>query len=215
MQPKSYFIEEVYQLIKEKYPQYNDDTIVIPKIGNKPVVTFKELTITCLSIPYLKDIGKKFLRSDNINRKIRECYQLNDQKYWRTKLLNLVDLKYCPMCKKIFNKTNFSKNARKCKQCVNINSKNHYKNNKEYYLKRNSTQRKRFVERTPKWVTSKELQAIQEFYNNCPKGYHVDHIIPLNGKNVSGLHVLSNLRYLTAEENRSKSNKYIPKIEFL
>ena len=119
------------------------------------------------------------------------------------------------MCKKIFNKTNFSKNVRKCKQCVNINSKNHYKNNKEYYLKRNSIAKKRLKERIPKWLTEQELQAIQDFYINCPKGYHVDHIIPLNGKNVSGFHCLSNLQYLPAKENFIKFNKHIPKIEHL
>lgn len=63
----------------------------------------------------------------------------------------------------------------------------------------------RVKQATPKWV---DLKAIEQFYKNCPKGYHVDHHIPLNGKEVSGLHVLENLRYLLASENLKKSNKF-------
>jgi hypothetical protein len=61
------------------------------------------------------------------------------------------------------------------------------------------------IQRTPKWA---DINAITEFYRNCPKGYHVDHIVPLQGKNVCGLHTLENLQYLTASENCSKRNKF-------
>src|ERR1700744_3017941 len=39
---------------------------------------------------------------------------------------------------------------------------------------------------SPKWLTNEQKQAIKEFYRDCPKGYHVDHIIPIAGKNVRG-----------------------------
>lgn len=59
---------------------------------------------------------------------------------------------------------------------------------------------------TPHWV---DEDALKQMYRNCPKGMHVDHIIPINGEYVCGLHVPWNLQYLTPEENISKSNKVI------
>lgn len=47
-------------------------------------------------------------------------------------------------------------------------------------------------------------ELIREFYAKRPEGYEVDHIIPLSK---GGLHHQDNLQYLTAEENRRKSNK--------
>ena len=65
--------------------------------------------------------------------------------------------------------------------------------------------RKDVKDRTPPWVNPQDLLV---FYAACPKGFHVDHIIPLkgliDGRPVSGLHVPWNLQYLTAEENHKK-----------
>ncbi len=64
------------------------------------------------------------------------------------------------------------------------------------------------LQRIPLWVDREHLKAIREFYKACPEGYEVDHMIPLQGETVSGLHVRENLQYLTAEENGRKANKW-------
>ena len=58
----------------------------------------------------------------------------------------------------------------------------------------------------PSWA---DLKVIEMFYADCPKGYVVDHIIPLQGKEVCGLHVRNNLQYLTSLENSVKSNQLL------
>jgi len=59
--------------------------------------------------------------------------------------------------------------------------------------------------RIPPWA---DIEKIKEIYKNCPDGMHVDHIIPICGEIVSGLHVEYNLQYLTAKENLEKNNAF-------
>lgn len=61
-------------------------------------------------------------------------------------------------------------------------------------------------QRTPSWAC---VEKMNEIYKQARAlGMEVDHIIPLQGKTVSGLHVENNLQLLTKKENRKKSNKY-------
>jgi hypothetical protein len=85
------------------------------------------------------------------------------------------------------------------------------KKTKSYYLKNlhifkalNAKRRATQLNATPKFANINKIKTI---YKNCPKGFHVDHIVPLTSKLVCGLHVEWNLQYLPAKENLSKSNK--------
>ena len=79
-----------------------------------------------------------------------------------------------------------------------------------YTTKRRAAQ----LQRTPSWVDFEAIKAIYaeahrlEELDGIPR--HVDHIIPLQGELASGLHIANNLQILTAEENLSKSNKFVP-----
>jgi hypothetical protein len=67
-----------------------------------------------------------------------------------------------------------------------------------------ASRKSRVKQATPKWVSLNEIRTI---YANRPDGFHVDHIIPINGQIVSGLHVPWNLQYLPATENMSKGRR--------
>lgn len=77
--------------------------------------------------------------------------------------------------------------------------------NPEAHRANQNRRRAALLQRIPLWAN---LDAIKSFYKACPLGMQVDHIIPLQGETVCGLHVEYNLQYLTPEENMSKGNRY-------
>lgn len=67
---------------------------------------------------------------------------------------------------------------------------------------------------TPSWLTDEHRAQILELRAEAQRRqretgveHHVDHIVPLRGKGVSGLHVPWNMQVMTADANRRKSNK--------
>ncbi|MFZ9646481.1 MAG: hypothetical protein ACO29M_07380 [Fluviibacter sp.] len=69
--------------------------------------------------------------------------------------------------------------------------------------------------RTPKWLTADDLFVLEEAYHLAKLRsqttgiqYHVDHILPLQGKKVSGLHTPNNIQVIPAKINLQKSNKH-------
>ena len=67
--------------------------------------------------------------------------------------------------------------------------------------------------RTPAWADIDKIKSYYEvcaFFNevNGYIKYHVDHVIPLQGDLVSGLHVHSNLQIIPWLDNIRKKNKF-------
>lgn len=125
----------------------------------------------------------------------------------KTYILSLYGRKHCTVCKLVLPIDNFNNNSAKsdgkagsCKFC---NSK-YIKNDSARY--RDLSAQKRFLANAA--ISKKYKQEILDIYRNCPKGHHVDHIIPINNETVCGLHVPWNLQYLTAKENLIKRNKF-------
>jgi len=102
----------------------------------------------------------------------------------------------CVECKRIKAFNYVCKNSQK--------RKDYHQNNLNGYARRTAQYRASKLQATPKWA---DTTAIRVIYETCPPDYHVDHIIPLQGKNVCGLHVENNLQHLPALDNLKKSNK--------
>ena len=63
---------------------------------------------------------------------------------------------------------------------------------------------------TPGWADKAKIQKVYDLcarFRSLGCDFHVDHVIPLQGRNVCGLHVHNNLEIIEASKNRSKSNQ--------
>lgn len=118
--------------------------------------------------------------------------------------------------------SNPEKNKIKCKSLYNkfkekrLSALKIYRKQNRYKLNAiGSRHRAQKLERTPNWLTKEHLEQIKLFFKKAKElqrgdgiPRHVDHIVPLKGKNVSGLHVPWNLQILTQHENVTKNNKF-------
>ena len=102
--------------------------------------------------------------------------------------------RYCSICAAV----RVPLGKKKCDDCLRQKIREAKRRDKCLY-------RSRLRKACPPWA---DRQEIRKIYTNCPEGMVVDHIIPLRGKGISGLHVPGNLQYLTNEDNMKKGNKW-------
>ncbi len=132
---------------------------------------------------------------------------------------------WCKPCKKFYNSSWFKNN----RESENERIRDWYEENKEKKSKSNTvwqyknkglvnaaTAKRRALKKLamPKWLSNKDIEAIKLLYRNAAEmtkangiRYEVDHIVPIQGNNVCGLHVPWNMQILTKSENLSKGNR--------
>lgn len=126
---------------------------------------------------------------------------------------------YCKSCAvvrtSVYRETDIGKlvNNVACAKYYHANKEDYYKN-KPLRTHHAAMYRARKLKATPDWLTAFDLEMIKWTYeaakiaeDHYGEPYHVDHIIPLKGENICGLHVPWNLQVLTAYENISKGNR--------
>lgn len=99
------------------------------------------------------------------------------------------------------------------KEFIRKRNQEYASSNKEKLASKRAMRRAAIDQRTPQWLNAEQVKDIQSFYEVTSafkiytgQPYEVDHIVPLQGKTVSGLHVPWNLQVLTESENRKKHN---------
>jgi hypothetical protein len=106
----------------------------------------------------------------------------------------------------------YERDKEKRKAC----SRRTYRNKSGHYIHIAKLRAFNKVRATPKWLTVEQKEQIKSFYEESSRltkdtgvAYNVDHMVPINGKTVCGLHVPWNLRVITEEENFKKHNKLL------
>lgn len=120
-------------------------------------------------------------------------------------------IKNCAVCGKFFNAIRTAKSCSDpCRRALSrARHRRHYwgmtpAKRRQYIAARSCRTIARRHLYTPSWVCRSTLDRV---YRSTPEGYEVDHVVPLNGKTVCGLHVPWNLQYLPRSVNRAKGNK--------
>ena len=132
-----------------------------------------------------------------------------------------INMKECSKCKEIISLISFAKNGYSkkgkpttkafCKKCDSIKVGEFKKENRALYNALNAKRRATELKATPSWA---DLEYIKSYYKiaqflteHTNEEYHVDHIAPLLGKNICGLHCTENLQVVPAVWNLKKGNR--------
>ncbi len=179
--------------------------------------------MTCSICHLYKDESDFWPRKTKLGRR-KDCIECCTQRSRRRYLLNKSSAR---AKSKIYYQNNKEKIKKACSAWLEKN-RDRMKKAKYLYAKRNkekcNSYKKKYIAKNKglycfytrrrqllikrQLISIYYMNEIKLIYINRTPNLEVDHIIPLNNKNVSGLHVPWNLQYLAPKENLRKRNKF-------
>ncbi len=160
---------------------------------------------TCLSCDKEKPLSAFYKQTTRGLLGVRgSCKECDNSKKKQYRLVNKDRLE-------VSKKAEYEKNKQK-----HLDTKKQYRQLNKGKINALVAARKMIVkQRTPFWLSDIDIERIRNEYRLAAlltkltsEPWHVDHIIPLQGKNVSGLHIPGNLRAMRGVENISKKNRF-------
>lgn len=155
---------------------------------------------TCKEWKFVADFRKNRSAADGLQNTCKSCHSVYC-KSWKKRNPDKVSQG---------NKANYNRHIDQKRQ----RTKNWRLKNPAKAAMQCSKRFKAIKERTPKWLTKQDWDKMNDIYNLAKKlskttgiKYSVDHVLPLRGKHVSGLHTPNNLKIIPLKENISKNNK--------
>lgn len=175
----------------------------------------------------LEKFGKDKYRADGLNWKCKICNTTSAKKTYSSRILNEaykeVSRKNCWSCKKelpvaSFNKDKTTSDGYKnmCRDCCLVRVREWERNNPQKAKLNNSKARAKRRQNASSPLSDYFAEDIWTYYfvaksftTKFGEKFHVDHIVPLCGIGVCGLHVPWNMRVLSRFQNQTKNNKLI------
>lgn len=190
-------------------------------LGHSPVVNGLKKCSVCNENKPIEKFHKNSRSASGLNYSCKSCYSNNYRE--NAKIIKDRVNKYRKINIdkiKLSQKDHYDKNssiysqkalvwATENKEKRKLIEKKWRSNNKEHRNFKCSEYRAKKRQAMPAWLTKYDRDEIKRIYSVVPSGYHVDHIVPIQGENVCGLHVPWNLQYLPKYQNESKGNKFL------
>jgi hypothetical protein len=170
------------------------------------------MTKLCSSCKELKPVlsfHKRSISPDGLTASCKSCRSTARKSYKSQKVYNKA---YREKNREVLLKSKKEWDASN-RQHINAYKRDYRKEHPTKHSEWDAKKRASRLQRVPKWLNSEQKEAIKQFYwlrddiiAITGELYEVDHIIPLQGKNVCGLHVPWNLQILPSDLNNKKSN---------